>query len=80
MRSIISRGLPCGHALVQRGEMRRIFHRDFTFSLALSAENKNNTFSDFKMDNRLTLINTAIAASVWAGQEILEINFARNER
>jgi hypothetical protein len=32
------------------------------------------------MDNQLTLISTAITASVLAGQKILKINFARNER
>ncbi len=31
------------------------------------------------MDNQLTLVCTAIAASVLAGQEILKINFARGE-
>jgi len=36
-------------------------------------------FSDFKMDNQLTSISTAIAASVLAGQEILKSNFARGE-
>ena len=41
MLCIISRGLSRGHALVHRGEIRRIFHWDLTISLSLPAEYKN---------------------------------------
>jgi len=53
-----------------------IYHFNYLCTLKI----KTTHYSDFKMNNQLTLISTAIAASVLAGQEILEINFARNER
>jgi hypothetical protein len=59
MRSIISRGLSRGHALVHRGEIPRIFHRDLTFCFSLPPENKDiETLFIKKRDKLIALKNS----------------------